>query len=79
MGLREHGNALALHVAQRVFTAENVTHGASRDDEVEGAEGPQRTVLAGLGRSNDTANGCWSQAGASSRERYGIIAFRMRR
>ena len=35
MGLREHGNALAHHVPQRVFTGENVTHGASRDSEVE--------------------------------------------
>nr|CCA19233.1 AlNc14C66G4681 [Albugo laibachii Nc14] len=34
-GLREHGNALALHVAQRVFSGENVSLGASGDGEVE--------------------------------------------
>ena len=77
MGLREHGNALALHVAQCVSASENVTHGASQDGEFKAADDPRGSVLAGLGHSNGTENGCWRQTGASTGAPHGVIAFRV--
>ena len=79
MDFREYGTALVLHAEQRVFAFEKVRHKEAEKVRLRVRKTLRGTVLNGLGRSNDTAYGCWSQATASDKLPHGIITFSLAR